>query len=88
MLFSTVGITQFILYTNVRFYKYGHNSGQKCIPRHDSDGIRREMSRDKNLRYLPGPVDLQISWTKNNADEVDPQKVEKNNAEKVDPQKV
>ena len=32
---------------NVRFYKYGHNSGQKWVPRHDSDGIRREISREK-----------------------------------------
>ena len=27
---------------NVCFYKYGHNSDQKWVPRHDSDGIRRE----------------------------------------------
>jgi hypothetical protein len=32
---------------NVRFYKYGHNSDQKWVPRHDSDGIRREISREK-----------------------------------------
>ena len=32
---------------NICFYKYGHNSGQKCIPRHDSDDIRCEISRDK-----------------------------------------
>ena len=31
-LFPTVGITQINLYTNVIFYNYGHNSGQKCIP--------------------------------------------------------
>ena len=24
-------------------YKYGHNSGQNLVPRHDSDGIRREI---------------------------------------------
>ena len=44
---STVGVTQINLYTNVDFYKYGHNSVQKCIPGHDSDGIRRELSGEK-----------------------------------------
>ena len=29
---------------NVRFYKYGHNSEHKWVPRHDSDGFRREIS--------------------------------------------
>ena len=28
---------------NVRFYKYGHNSGQKWVPRHVSGGIRMEI---------------------------------------------
>ena len=32
---------------NICFYKYGHNSGQKCIPRDDSDSIRRAISQDK-----------------------------------------
>ena len=32
---------------NVRFYKYAHNSGQKWVHKHDSDDIRREISREK-----------------------------------------
>ena len=44
---------------NGHIYKYGHNTGHKWIPRHDSDGIRREIVR-KKMRYLPGPVDLHI----------------------------
>ena len=35
------------VFQNVHIYKYGHNSGQKLVPRHDSDGIRREISREK-----------------------------------------
>ena len=29
---------------NLCFYEYGHNSGQKWVSRHDSDGIQREIS--------------------------------------------
>ena len=29
--------------TNNHIYKNGHNWGQKYVPRHDSDAIRREI---------------------------------------------
>ena len=50
----------YIYIQNGHSYRYGHNPGQKWIPRNDSDGIRREISREKKMRYLPGPVDLHI----------------------------
>ena len=29
--------------------------GPQGVPRHDSDGIRRDTSREKKMSYLPGP---------------------------------
>ena len=34
------------------------------------------------MSYLPGPVDPQKSWNKNNVEKVDPKKVKKNNVDK------
>ena len=36
-------------------YKYGHNRGRKWVPGHNSDGIRREISREKRWDTSWGP---------------------------------
>ena len=75
------------LQKNICFYKSGRNSGHKWVPRHDSDGIRGEISREKKMSYLPGLVDLQKSWNKNNVEKVDPKKQEKKQCRKSGPPK-
>ena len=58
-------------------HKNGHNTGHKWVPRHDSDGFRHDISRETKMRYLPVPVDLQISWKKTMSTKWTPQKSRK-----------
>ena len=51
------------------FYRYGHNSGQKWVPRHDSDGIRREISREKRWDTSQGLQTVK-KWRKNNVQDM------------------
>ena len=57
------------------------------VPRHDSDVIRHDISREKN-EIPPGACRHIKNAVKNNVEKENHQQVEKNNVEKVDPQKV